>query len=84
MSQQLLGHKMDWMFVDMNGLNKGRSRLFNFLDIPPLRNFFLAVNANPTPLDSVLGVYLVKTLLLRIGQGSRPLLRIGCRDLQIL
>jgi hypothetical protein len=45
---------------------------------------FLAVYANPTLLDYVIGANLVKFFLLLIGQGSRPLLHIGWGYLQIL
>jgi hypothetical protein len=45
---------------------------------------FLVVNANPILLHYVIAVYLVKIFLLRIGQGSRPLLPIDWRNLLIL
>ncbi len=45
---------------------------------------FLAVNANPTLLDYVIGVYLVKIIVLLIGQGSMTLLSIGWMNLKIL
>jgi hypothetical protein len=56
----------------------------NVLDASPLgKNVFiiLAVIANHSSLDY--GVYLVKIILLVIGQG-KPLLSIGCRNMQML
>jgi hypothetical protein len=37
----------------------------------------IPVNANPTPLDHIIRLYLVYIFPLIIGQGSRPLLSIG-------
>jgi hypothetical protein len=65
---------------------KGCGRFSNFSDAPAgpasviSTYIFLAVNANPTPLDLVIGVYLFIILLFIIGQGSRPLLPIDRRN----
>jgi hypothetical protein len=44
---------------------------------------FLTVNEKPTPLNSIIGVYLVRIILLLIGQGSRPMFPIGWTNVQI-
>ncbi len=57
---------------------------FCISDIPHLeRNIFIfpVLNANPTPPDYVLGVYLVIITMLLIGQGSRFLLAIGWKQI---
>ncbi len=61
---------------------QGRIRFLNFSMFPPLE-FFFSLNANPTPLDYVIGVYSVKIILLLLGK-DRPLVPIGWPNLQIL
>jgi hypothetical protein len=82
---------MDWNVVDIIYrvnlcLHKCGGRFFNFSDAPPEIFFilFLAVNVNPSPLDSVIGVDFVKNIFLLIGQGSQPLLPIAWNKLHIL
>ncbi len=74
-------------FINL-GLNKGRGRFLNFSDTPPSRKKIvftcLAQNVNRTSLDYVIKVYLVKIILLLIGQGSTPLLTVGWTYLLIL
>jgi hypothetical protein len=69
------------------GLKKGRSKFLNFSDTPTLEKntlVFYAFHAIPAPLDHVIGVYLVKVILLLIGQISRTLLLIGWTNLLLL
>jgi hypothetical protein len=63
-----LNHEMDWIFVD----SSFRKKIFLY---------FLGVNASAAPPDHV---FLIKILLILIGQDSRPLLLIDLRSLQIL
>ncbi len=59
--------------VDL-GPNKGRGGFLNLSGASPyeiVKYIFLAVNANPTPLDWVIGVYLGQNALaVPIGQGG--------------
>jgi hypothetical protein len=61
---------------------KGSHQVFKFFDVP-LLEFFFSLNANPTSLDYVIGVYSVKISLLLLGK-DRPLVPIGWPNLQIL
>jgi hypothetical protein len=61
-----LGHELKYSFAVLLscmkknlGLTKGRGGFVNFSDAPPSEKIFaiFAVNANPTELDYVIGVY---------------------------
>jgi hypothetical protein len=65
----------------------GRGRLLSFSDAlfqEFVIIFLVIIIANSTPIYYVPGVYLVKIILLLIGQGSRPLLCIDCTNFQII
>ncbi len=68
-----LGHEMDWSFVDIHKiglyLNMGRTRFvknsFRCLCFGK-KNYFIFLNANPTPPDHFIHLYLVYIFLLII------------------
>jgi hypothetical protein len=76
------GHEMEFVLLTCiekyRPKNMGRGRFFNFSHVQSLeeKNTFtvLPVNANPTPLDHFIRLYLVYISLPIINQGSRPLL----------
>jgi hypothetical protein len=73
-------------WIDL-GLKKGGKRVLYLSDAHSSQNFVLYFSHGKCESHSaclVIGLYLVKILLLLIGQGSRPLLPIDLRNLQIL
>jgi hypothetical protein len=64
--------KIELIFIHFSG----KTELFFYI--------FLAVIRNSTSLHQVIDVILVRTIWLLDGQGSKPLLPVGWRNVQIL